>query len=440
MATTKDTVFEQILIDELALKYQKSLKLPAKDLVLSLKQEYEFYLSQDRDSPDTVVGLNKLFPFSATEVAVAYKVGASLASANQSSELALTISQPIAENAFGRSTRLLDQIIGLEVDVASHQIVEAYEDYLATIMTAYYTWYADYESLLIGQSSYAENSKLLDSMRERERQKIALPIDVNKVKLQVLSKKEQLVALEERYKNSFNVIKRIIRDDADICIPEESSPMTQITEEFDELFKQFKSNSRTFTILEKLETKSSLTVARDADDLLPSINMIAGYQVHGDDYGIKNEDNFVFAGISLEWPFSDQVAKAEYEISKIIGDKQKLITQNTYHRLYMQLLNLYLQIKREESLIQIAQERIDLAKFIFSDESENYSFGKVTLNDYIQAFNDLDTNRFNKIVHEAQYRKLLVEWLRLQDRLIHKKDVAAEINQLRLMQESNVME
>jgi len=64
-----------------------------------------------------------------------------------------------------------------------------------------------------------------------------------------------------------------------------------------------------------------------------------------------------------------------------------------------------------------------LAEAILEDERENYSFGRVTLNDYIQAVNNLDSNRFNKVLHESLYRKLKVEWLRLTDRLVQPKDI-----------------
>lgn len=433
LATSRDTEFEQILIDELTLKYQKGLKLPANDLVLSVKQQHEFYLNQDRDSPDTTVGLSRMFPYSGTELTVGYQVEASSLSARKSSELFFNIAQPIAENAFGRNTRLLDKIVGLEMDVASHQVVEAYEDYFAAIISAYYTWHEDYENLLIGKASYEENLKLLKSMNDREEQKVALPIDVNKARLQVLSKKERLAELEEKYNNSLNVIQRVIRSENGIAyVPRQSEPMVHINDEFDDMFKQFTDISRTFDVLRKLEDKSSLEVARDADELLPSINIIAGYEVSGHDYDIGNEERLLFAGVSMEWPFSDQVAKAEYEMSKIFENKQKLSTVNAYYRLYTQLLNLYLQIEREIKLIEIAQERIELAKSILNDESENYSFGKVTLNDYIQAFNNLDTNKFNKISHDSQYRKLLVEWLRLSDKLVNKSEINAKTNELEI--------
>ena len=60
ISTQRDTEFEQILIDELPLNYQKDLNLPAKDLVLELKTQYEFYLMQDREDPEGTVSLSKL--------------------------------------------------------------------------------------------------------------------------------------------------------------------------------------------------------------------------------------------------------------------------------------------------------------------------------------------------------------------------------------------
>jgi predicted component of type VI protein secretion system len=107
-----------------------------------------------------------------------------------------------------------------------------------------------------------------------------------------------------------------------------------------------------------------------------------------------------------------------------------LSTANNYQRIYTQLLNLYLQLKREKKLIEITDKRIELAQAVLEDEAENYSFGQVSLNDYIQAVNNLDTNRFNKILHQALYKKLLVEWLRLTDQLVRYKDIKPQIKKL----------
>ena len=354
----------------------------------------------------------------------AYEVGSSIASAQRSSEASFTIAQPIAKNAFGRSTRLLDKIVGLEVDVARHQIVEAYEDYLATVLIAYHTWNEDYENLQIGRSSYQENKKLLDNMEERRKQKIALPIDVNKITVQVLAKQETLVELEKQYQDSFNVVRRMTRSaGSEELVPEPPAAQALSPDGFEAAFARFKEESRTFDILRKLEERSSLAVARDADDLLPSINLLVGYEVSGEDYDVRRADDLLYAGISLVWPFLDQVQRAEYEVSKISADKTKLNTTNTYFRLYTQLANLYLQIERELKLRELADEKMTLARSIVKDEGENYAFGKATLNDLIQAVNVLDNNRFSKILHDARHAKLMVEWLRLTDQLISRSEI-----------------
>jgi len=424
LAATKDTEFEAILIDELIVNYQKDLRLPAADLVLAVKQQYEIFIAQNRDAPATTISLSRLFPDTGTEVALAYDHGSSLSSPDKTGRLSFNVSQPIARNAFGRSTKLLDKIVGLEMEVARHQIVEAYEDYLAAITASYYDWYEDYRNLEIGRSAYTENLKLLDDIRKRQAQKIALPVDVNKVELQVLAKKERVSVLEEKLENSRQLIKTIIRhQEEDYLVPVAPVAPVTLTEPFELLFEQFARESRTLQILKKLEEKSSLQVERDADDLFPSINLIAGYEIQGEDFDMEHGNDVISAGVSFRFPFGNQVEKAEHEVSKVLADKSKLETRNTWYRLYAQLINLYLQIERESKLMKIADEKIALARAILKDETENYSFGKVTLNDYIQAVNVLDSNRFNKVLHESLHRKLLIEWQRLMDRLVNRKDI-----------------
>ena len=47
LAAEKDTEFEKILIEELVINYSKDLKLPADDLVLSVRQTHEFFIDQE---------------------------------------------------------------------------------------------------------------------------------------------------------------------------------------------------------------------------------------------------------------------------------------------------------------------------------------------------------------------------------------------------------
>jgi outer membrane protein TolC len=422
LVTANDTVFDEILIDELKLRYRRELVLPAKEIILSVKAQYDLFLGQGREEPDMKLSLSRLFPFRGTELSLTYERTPSISSESTPSSLQFLISQPIAQNAFGRSTKIKDKIAGIEIDVIRYQIIEAYEDYLATLLATYYSWYSTYENLMIGRASYKENLKLLDDINKRRKQNIALPIDVNKVKLLVIGKRERVIALEVAYENLTNLIQRALHHDSGTpLIPSEPVAYKAMDVDFERDYANFQVESRTYGILKLLEEKSSLAVAKSADDLLPSTNLLLGYKVAGEDWRIDNNDRMVFVGLSVEWPFLDKVDRAEHEISRIEERKTKLSSQNIYLQILADLKNLHIGLERERRLLKIADEKIELAEDILLEEAENYSFGKVTLNDYIDAVNRLDENRFNKISHIVQFNKLMVEWQRLTDILVDRR-------------------
>jgi hypothetical protein len=422
LATANDTVFDEILIDELKLRYRRDLVLPAKDIILSVKAQYDLFLGQGREEPEVKLSLSRLFPFRGTELSLTYERTPSISSGSTPSSLQFLISQPIAQNAFGRSTKIKDKIVGIEIDVIRYQIIEAYEDYLAALLATYYSWYSAYENLMIGRASYKENLRLLDNINKRRKQKIALPIDVNKVKLLVIGKRERVIALEDAYNKLTNLIQKAIRyDSGKPRFPSEPFAYQAMDIEFERDYAKFKAESRTYGILKLLEEKSSLEVARAADDLLPSTNLLLGYKVAGEEWEIDNNDRMVFVGLSVEWPFPDKVDSAEHEISIIEERKTKLSSKNKYLQILTDLKNLHIAMERERRLLKIADEKVELTEDILLEEAENYSFGKVTLNDYIVAVNRLDENRFDKISRIVQYNKLMVEWLRLTDILVDRR-------------------
>ena len=427
-ATKNDTTFEAILIDQLPLQYRRDALLPDGDVIMDIKYQLNFYLDQDRNNPETTLSLSKLFPFSGTDVSLSYSKSSSALTQTDAASLQLLIAQPIAKNAFGKGTRLLDKIIGIENDVSRYQIVEAYEDYLASLTTAYYSWYSAYEDLKVGQASFQSNQKLLDNILERQRQKIALPIDVNKMKLLLTGKKENLIVLHEVYDALSNLIFKAIRHNTTSpYIPlKPVSPTGDV--QFKQDYRRFTEHSRTYKTLRLLEQQGTIEVKKAADDLLPSTNLLLGYKLEGQDWAIRNQDDNFFAGISVRWPIGSSVNKAKKQIAQIEYKKTVLSNQNKYEELHTNLKNLHLQIRREQKLITAAKNKIKLAEAILKDESENYSFGKVTLNDYLDAVNSVDENRFSFTEHNVQLNKLLIEWLRLTDQLVDDKVLQNDFN------------
>jgi len=423
-ACKNDTVFQEILINQLALQYQKALKLPAGDLVVSTITQYNTFLKIDESEVGNTSSLSKLFPYTGTTIASDYTASVTASTRTISSELDTYISQSIAENAFGRDTRLLDKIVGIEVDVAKYQIIEAYEDYLAALIQSYLDWYAAYKDVETAQNSYNENVKLLKNIKERQRNSIALPIDVNKVNVQVLAKEENLIFLKVRYTEYLNIVKQAMRYKEEAKLrPQDPRLYDNTVIAFDDGYARFCRESRTYKILAFLEKKSSLQVDRDADKILPSIDLRLGYLLEGGDYDLLKSRKTAYGSIALEWPLPGQVERAQYQTSKIAFRRQQLSNQSIYVDLYTKLKNICDAIARERKLIALADIKINLAAAILKDETKNYSYGKVSLNDFIDEINKLEDSKFSKITHTIQLRKLIIEWTRLTDTLVTKDQI-----------------
>ncbi|MFT7637228.1 MAG: hypothetical protein ACI9Y8_001002, partial [Candidatus Omnitrophota bacterium] len=238
--TQSDTRFEEILVDQMILNYQKDLRLPPADLILSVKEQYHLFIEPDKERGETSVSLKQLFPMTGTQIEAGYEATPVSATQRNTSTVSIQVTQSIAQNAFGHSTRLLDKIIGLEVDIARHQVIEAYEDYLSVIIFIYFEWYEAYRNLQIGISSYQENLKLLTNIKDRQKSNIALPIDVNKVEIQVMDKHEALIAFQDKYIRQSNLIKRVLRiGDNQKLIPSLFDYANDFKPDFDAEYRDF---------------------------------------------------------------------------------------------------------------------------------------------------------------------------------------------------------
>ncbi|MDD3088365.1 MAG: TolC family protein [Candidatus Omnitrophica bacterium] len=430
MSCANDEVFEEILVESLKLNYLKKLKLPADDIILSVKNNYAAFLRSDKGNPEYQFSLAKLFPDTGTNIGAGYLSKAEGPDGwGINGEFYALVSQPVARNAFGRTNRLLDKIVGMEIDIAWYQIVEAYEKYLAAIINIYYDWNEAYENLKTAENSYKENMKILDNVKERERNNIALPVDVNKVLLQVMLKEETMLEAGNSFREYANLLRKSIGYDVQgTLIPGGPDRFEGIEIDFDEEYRVFREKGRTSLILDMLEEKSALEVDKYADALLPSVELFAEYRIKGADRYLEKDDKRVFVGFTMDYPFPGQVENAEYETSKIDHDMRVLNRTNTQIRIYTDLRNIYQEIEKEKKLIKIAAEKIKVSESVVRDDSVNYSYGRVVLNNFIDEVNRLDLNRFSLIQRNIRLKKLIIEWLTLTDRLVREEGKALAID------------
>ncbi|MBN1622237.1 MAG: efflux RND transporter permease subunit [Endomicrobiales bacterium] len=417
--------FQSILIDEAKLVYSRNLSVPAGDIVLEAAGEYILVVDEEGDSElSKEVNLSKLFPSIGTEFEIDYTNAPGRDGTSTKSAFSVSVLQPILNNAFGRANRLDAKIAGMEMDLARYQIVEAYEDYLAVLITLYYNWYSAYESLKAAQSALDESNKLLENIIEKNRQKIAHKSDVDKSYMQNLTKKENVVKLSGDYKKVYNVVRQAINlSDKDKFIPVFSYFRDIKDIEISTGIDKVISESRTDKMLELLKKKGKINVDYYADDLLPSASLNILYRRDEDGYLFSDtvkED--VFMGLYLQKSFPDTYAKAYHRISKVDLEKTQIDTKNKKDEIYTDLLNLYENIKIKQNLVGIAKDKVDAASSVVQSENIFYRQGRSSLNDLIDAINTLDSYKHALIIHQVELNILIVEWLRLSDQLISKKE------------------
>ena len=166
-AAQNDTGFEAILLDRMPLGYRRDSLLPERDLMLEIKQQMVFFEGGRRDAA-TSIALSQLFASTGTRVSAAYDKAAAATDEDRTS-LSVYISQPLAQNAFGKAIQLQDNLIGIENQISRYQIVEAYEDYLAALTSVWYDWYSAYENLKVTDATIQSKQQLLNNILERKR-------------------------------------------------------------------------------------------------------------------------------------------------------------------------------------------------------------------------------------------------------------------------------
>lgn len=421
LACNNDSKFEEILIDSYYLKYKKDIDLPVKDLVMSLTSQYNFALNKDNNNnSESEVTLSKLFPETGTEVSASYNIVPNSLDDSKVSTFTTLISQPIAQNAFGKANRLKEKVSEVEIDITKYQIIEAYEDYLASLINIYYNWYYNYSNMKTAENTYNEYNKLLKNIKKRKKYSIAYQLDVDKIKLQVIEKQENYITLKNSFDNNTLIIRQAIKHfNNEIIIPEFSNYLNKsINYKYE--YEYFKKFSRTYTILKYFEKKDFLNNKINTNNLLPSINLLFGYNKTGTGYQVNDSNDYYFTGFSFDYSFGQQKNKAYNEISKIDLKKRKLVNLNIKNQLQVDIKNLYDQVLVEKKLIDSAKQKIYLGKRILKEESKNYKQARLSLNDLIQVINNLENYKFNKISHEVKLNTLNIEWLRLNDKLVIK--------------------
>ncbi|MES0489295.1 MAG: TolC family protein [Leptospirales bacterium] len=419
--------FQMLLAERAAVKFERIIKSPDSNFVIDLAGEYG--ISLDSTDPDSTasVSLKKLFLGTGTQAGAEYSITSgpdSTGTTTQNYQLEFSIIQPVLNNSFGRSYRINEKIYDLEADIARYQILEAYEEFLSALVKTYFQWYSNYSRLEIARSTHRDDLRVLRDMRARARKNIALPVDVNKVKLKSLYSEAAVTRMENEYENTLEFIYAAMgihegEKDRENIAPELPENYATLENTFLEELAAFQKKSRTYNLLGLLEKRAHYFTVTAEDDLLPSANLLLRYSLDSDSPALNtNQNSDVFIGFSISYPFGNTQAKARHSRTLVYEKRQKFHTQTTKLQIETDLENLYRRIQTVIRLVSLARAQLKTARDIYSAESRYFQRGRITLNDLLRASNEVERLKFTVDDLKVERDTLFVEWLRLSDRLV----------------------
>ncbi len=420
LSCRNDTRFPVILADRLSLAYKEKLALSAPDLVISAAAKYQVNLSDpDRSGPDASLSLSKLFPATGTDLKGTFSVTPSFSYDGYVSSYGASIGQDIARNAFGRSDRLLAKIAGLETRIARYQITEAYEDYLSAVLTVYFQWYANTRSLETARKLYNDYGQLLTNMRNRRVRHVAEDVDVNRVYVEYLDRREDA----ENAKRARAALLREVQTLTGYTGPLSPQDTLQLpwNDEvpLERRLAAFFHDSRTVRVLDLLERQADLEVKKRADDLIPSARLVLGYS-HEESSMNRRKNDILYGGIEVSYNAPGVHERARRSLARAERKKEILSASDRRNRLHLELTNLYEKIESEARLLELSIRRERVALSVVQGQRRRFYQARIPLSDLVLSMNTWHGKRNAVTEHQLKLALLQTEWFRLTDTLLEK--------------------
>ena len=420
--------FQVLLAERAAVNFERVIKSPDSDFIIDLAGEYGINLDPSSDSDTTAsISLKKLFLGSGTQAGVEYSLSSgpdTTGVTTQNYQLEFSIIQPVLNNSFGQSYRINEKIYDLEAQIAKYQILEAYEEFLSALVKTYFQWYSNYSRLEIARSTHRDDLRVWRDMKARARKNIALPVDVNKVKLKSLYSEAAVARMENEYENTLEFIYAAMgqtqgEKDRENIAPELPENYATLEKSFSEELAAFKLESRTYNLLVSLEKRAHYYTKTSEIDLLPSANLLLRYSLDSDSPLLStNQNSDVFIGFAISYPLGNTQAKARQSRTLVYEKRQKSYSQTTKLQIETDLQTLYNRIQTVIRLVELARNQLRTARDIYSAESKYFQRGRITLNDLLRASNEVERLKFTVDDLKVERDTLYVEWLRLSDRLV----------------------
>lgn len=454
-AVTKDPEFIKMLQSYLKAKY---VKLSSRALAAWTLQANGGWIQTESTGasslePEAIkaynygVGLQKLFLETGTRLFLSHgntfsqikyspasamsMLGSALNRADKTStpELSVTMIQPLLKNAFGLADRYPVESAELQRQAAVIDVQEAWENRLAVLYDAYFSWLAAYENVRAYQAIVSDLLRLQEQIVRKVKAQVSEETDWLRIHENVLRNQAQLTQAEGEFINhGINIAflrtgKVMARDAIPKLKPGLDEPRLQYSHDFTPVTHPRVPDLRLMRKLELLKLQLQKKAAVAAQDQLPSLELTGNAALKGrseDHNGGFDHLNKKDYSIMLQasYPLGKEKARGDLgqaragiqEIDQLIISMEQSLT--------LVLFRISENIRRYRQVLDLNGEQAASSRKKLNLDQEKYRIGRLDTFYLIDSQNDLTNARLQKVQTWIQLQRLIIQYLNSADRLL----------------------
>jgi outer membrane protein TolC len=426
-----DPTLISIFMDTTDIAYLPNANLPASDWLLGAQ-------SQTNVSMAGTMGLNasaqadKEYPQSGHFVQG--ELGTQTTRTGQSASIQGAYGIDLAKNRNGREYTVLTHRIHLEQQMLRLQTRERIEQLLIEKAQLYLDWVQATLQVQAAQIAVDEANVFLLHIQKKQASYIARKIDVDKAQLQLSQKQVHLEQAKAKQKAQQTALQFSLGVQQPLKLPQKEWRMSESFSP-DSLYVQqqyiaqnYLDTAQIHRWLETLPLHTAALLrtqlAKSQADLqvlqesaLPTLRVYAGAGLYTPENNWK-ETPKIFAGVKWQHNLTRTQNQAKQQMARNEVQRTQAQIYNEVVSLLQTLQLLAVEWEGTQQQIAIQKQQIALSESVLQLEHIEYQYGRIGINDLLQAQNRLQEARLAKTNYKITLERIYLRWLHATNELL----------------------
>jgi hypothetical protein len=417
-AVAVDANLEPIVAERLRERFHRDLSAPDRRYLVHVRGEYGVPTGGGGATSSLVASVEKELTDTGTRLTVA-ETDRDL-SDRRERLTSVTLEQPLYRNAFGENGRLLERILDDERRLIFLEVVESYEAYVASLVGVYLDFRSAYLQVRVARRLHADARTLLDQVERKRRLGIARSLDVDRIRYEVLSRREELLVAEaELASQRTEIAGRTGRDATTLFVPTVDPFLDADGADYATQARIALESGRSMTLVALQSRVATDRLRWREGEERPAVDLIAGFQAdHSERYATATDRNEAVVGVAVTAPLGDHRGEARRQEAAYAKSKALAEEGAARQNYRTSLARLRERLTRQKERVVVAGEKVALAARIADEERSRYLQGETDLDQLIGSHRTLAESRFALGKEEVALDRVALEWRSLTDRLV----------------------